>query len=61
MDCGRCNVPDNCIRTRPITREAEPLPISKKLAYSVLSLPMHTELTHEIQDKVIGRVKEFFK
>jgi len=46
---------------KPITREAEPLPISKKLAYSVLSLPMHTELTHEIQDKVIERVKLFFK
>lgn len=46
---------------KPITREAEPLPISKKLAYSVLSLPMHTELTHWIQDEVIESVKLFFK
>ena len=55
------SVLDNWTCTKPITREAEPLPISKKLAYSVLSLPMHTELTHEIQDEVIGRVREFFK
>lgn len=46
---------------KPITREAEPLSISTKLAYSVLSLPMHTELTNEIQDEVIIMVKEFFK
>ena len=46
---------------KPIAREAEPLPISKKLAYSVLSLPMHTELTHKIQDEVVGRVRGFFK
>ncbi len=44
-----------------ITRAAESLEISQKLADSVLSLPIHTELTHEEQDIIINAVKEFFK
>lgn len=46
---------------KPITRSAEDLTISKDTAYSVLSLPIHTEMTHEIQDEVIRKVIDFFK
>lgn len=45
----------------PITRAAEDLAISKDIAYSVLSLPVHTEMTNEIQDSIINKVIEFFK
>lgn len=45
----------------PITRSAEDLAISKDIAYSVLSLPVHTEMTVEIQDTIINKVIEFFK
>lgn len=45
---------------RHITRNGESLQISKDLAYSVLSLPIHTEITHEIQDKIIKGVISFF-
>ena len=45
---------------KPITRAAEDLTISKDIAYSVLSLPVHTEMTHEIQDNVISKIIEFF-
>lgn len=44
-----------------ITRAAESLDYSEKLAYSVLSLPVHTELTTDQQDLVINSIKEFFK
>lgn len=37
------------------------LEVSEKLADSVLSLPMHTELTREQQDRVIARIEAFFK
>lgn len=43
-----------------ITREGEPLPVAAKLADSVLSIPMHTELTPEIQDFVIEEIRKFF-
>lgn len=43
-----------------ITRAAETLDISQRLADSVLSLPIHTELTHDEQDVIISAVKEFF-
>ena len=46
---------------KPITRAAEDLNVSKDIAYSVLSLPIHTELTPEIQDNVIETVLAFFK
>ena len=45
---------------KPITRAAEDLTISKNIAYSVLSLPVHTEMTHEIQDIVINKIVKFF-
>ena len=44
-----------------ITRTAESLGNSKNLSSSVLSLPMHTELTRETQDVVISAIKSFFK
>lgn len=44
-----------------ITRAAENLEKSRECAYSVLSLPIHTEMTHDIQDLVINQVKVFYK
>lgn len=44
---------------RGITRSATPLSNAAKLSASVLSLPMHTELTAEQQDMVIESIKEF--
>lgn len=44
-----------------ITRSAESLETAEELAFSVLSLPVHTELTVEQQDLVINRIKDFFK
>ena len=46
---------------KPITRAAEELNNAKECAYSVLSLPMHTEMTHEMQELVIDTIKKFFK
>ena len=46
---------------KQITRKAEELENSKNLAYSVLSLPIHTEMTKEIQDFVISKVRSFFE
>lgn len=43
-----------------IARAAEPLDTAEKLAYSVLSLPIHTELSTEQQDLVINSIKDFF-
>lgn len=45
---------------KPITRAAEGLEKSKECAYSVLSLPIHTEMTREIQDTIIEAVKTYF-
>lgn len=44
-----------------ITRAAETLSVAEELAFSVLSIPIHTELTFEQQDLVIERIKDFFK
>ena len=46
---------------KPITRAAESLNNSKECAYSVLSLPIHTEMTKDIQDIIINAVIKFFK
>lgn len=46
---------------KPIARAAGALDTAEQLAYSVLSLPIHTEMTHEQQDMVISRIKEFYK
>ena len=45
---------------KPITRAAEILTISRDIAYSVLSLPIHTEMNHEVQDPIIGAISNFF-
>ena len=44
----------------PITRAAESLEKSKECAYSVLSLPIHTEMTKEVQDYVIRGIIDFY-
>lgn len=46
---------------KPITRAAEKLTTSKEIAYSVLSLPVHTEMTKEILDTIINKIIEFYK
>ncbi|MDE7346098.1 MAG: DegT/DnrJ/EryC1/StrS family aminotransferase [Muribaculaceae bacterium] len=46
---------------KDITRAAESLETAQNLADSVLSLPIHTELTHEEQDLIIQAIKDFFK
>lgn len=46
---------------KPITRAAESLDTAEQLAGSVLSLPIHTEITPAQQDLVIDRIKEFYK
>lgn len=45
---------------KPITRAAEDLNVAKDIAYSVLSLPVHTEMTSDIQDIIINKIIEFF-
>ncbi len=44
-----------------ITRQGGSLEISEQLCKEVISLPMHTELTDEVQNFIIEKVKEFFK
>lgn len=46
---------------KSITRATEELTISKDIAYSVLSLPIHTEQTREIQNSIIDEIVGFFK
>ena len=46
---------------KQITRSAENLTISKDIAYSVLSLPIHTEMTKAVQDEIVSIVLDFFK
>ena len=46
---------------KPIIRAGEALDKSKKCAYSVLSLPIHTEMTKEIQDLVLNAIRFFYK
>lgn len=45
---------------KPITRAAEDLTISRDIAYSVLSLPIHTEMTEDVQDIIIKKVIDFY-
>ena len=45
---------------KPITRAAEDLTISRDIAYSVLSLPIHTEMTKDVQDIIIKKVIDFY-
>ncbi|MDR2036314.1 MAG: DegT/DnrJ/EryC1/StrS family aminotransferase [Bacteroidales bacterium] len=46
---------------RNIAKAAESLHISKELSSSVLSLPMHTELTKKEQEIIISAIKSFFE
>jgi len=46
---------------RNISHLSGTLDIASQLAESVLSLPMHTELTHSQQDQIIDTVIRFFK
>ena len=43
-----------------ITRKANSLTVAEELSSSVLSLPIHTEITIEQQDFIINKIKEFF-
>ncbi|MBR7157996.1 MAG: DegT/DnrJ/EryC1/StrS family aminotransferase [Bacteroidales bacterium] len=45
---------------RDIAIAGERLETARKLSGSVLSLPMHTELTEQVQDFIIEKIKEFF-
>ena len=45
---------------KPISRAAEELDVSRGCAYSVLSLPIHTEMTNDVQDVVIEAIINFF-
>lgn len=45
---------------KPITRSGEALDKSRECAYSVLSLPIHTEMTKEVQDIVIDAIKKYY-
>ena len=42
-----------------VARQGEELENSKKLCQEVLSLPMHTELTEEVQDFIIEKIREY--
>ena len=44
---------------KPITRASGSLAVAKECADSVLSLPMHTELTHDVQDMILNALKSF--
>ncbi|MEZ4940522.1 MAG: DegT/DnrJ/EryC1/StrS family aminotransferase [Saprospiraceae bacterium] len=37
------------------------LPVTEALCRTVISLPMHTELTPAIQDRIVGAVRDYFK
>ena len=45
---------------RDISRTSGELLFSARCAAEVLSLPMHTELTTEVQDRIINAVRDFF-
>lgn len=44
-----------------ITRAAESLDNAKDCAYSVLSLPIHTEMEQEIQDQIIETIIKYYQ
>lgn len=46
---------------KSISKVSSKLENTYKLCSSVLSIPMHTELTNEEQDFVINKIKEFFR
>jgi dTDP-4-amino-4,6-dideoxygalactose transaminase len=44
-----------------ISRQGEDLAVAEELSKTVLSLPIHTELTGEEQIYIVGRIKTFFR
>lgn len=44
----------------PIARAAENLSISCDIAHSVLSLPVHTEMTRDLQDEIVNVIARFW-
>ena len=44
-----------------ITRAGEDLTRSKECAYSVLSLPIHTEMTKAVQNSIVAGIVSFYK
>lgn len=38
----------------------KPLPVTEKLSREVISLPIHTEMSKEVLEKIIGTVRAFF-
>ena len=42
-----------------IVREGEQLPNSELLCQQVLSLPIHTEMTEEVQNFIIEKIREY--
>jgi dTDP-4-amino-4,6-dideoxygalactose transaminase len=46
---------------RSISRCSEDLAVTERLCASVISLPIHTEMTTKVQDEIIQGVTEFFK
>ena len=46
---------------KPITRAGESLDKSRECAYSVLSLPIHTEMVKDVLDVIINAVLTFYK
>lgn len=46
---------------QPISRACGSLETAERLASTVLSIPVHTELTPDQQDSVIARIREFYK
>lgn len=46
---------------KSITRTGESLENAKECAYAVLSLPIHTEMTWDMQDIIIEAITKFFK
>ncbi|GAB6394064.1 MAG: DegT/DnrJ/EryC1/StrS family aminotransferase [Bacteroidales bacterium] len=45
---------------KPAHPSAEQITVAAKVAASVLSLPIHTEMTNEMIDYIIGHIREFF-
>lgn len=45
---------------KPITRAGESLENARKCAYSVLSLPIHTEMTKKLQSVIVDSLKKYF-
>lgn len=45
----------------PYRGKVTKLPVTELLCNEVISLPMHTEMTHEMQDMIIRKILEFYQ